>query len=410
MDTLLKLVFSLILVVVGLGSAWYLRTNAPEVKNREIETRIQTVAVKEFSPRRITIPVYSRGEVTPSTEIQLVLEVAGVVTHIAPHFANGGFFKKGELLLRVDDSRYRLDITKAKARVVSAEEKLRRLRMELSIDEDIEGLPSPKQYRDQQLREGKAQLEAAKADYRLVSIQLEKTTLVAPFDGRVRRALVGVGQYVSPGLQLAQVYPVDMAEIRLPLTDRQLALVNISARPDQVKHLPKVTFKLNFGDQDYFWQGKIVRTEGGLDVKNRVLYAIAQISNPYQADDTQPNRPPLAAGQFLEAEIEGRTHDNIMVLPRKALRNGNEIWVVEKGRLRQRAYQTLYKDKHSIFINKGIERGDLVVMTPMDVTVEGMQVRTQRQDSTKSVTVANQPSRYRSIRAEPKTAAQMNAG
>lgn len=375
MDTLVKIVVSLAVVVLGLGGAWYLKTHAPEAKHAKIVPKIQSVAVRKVVPQDVTMPVYSRGEVSPSSEIQLVLEVAGQVTYVSSNMANGGFFKKGEVLLRVDDSRYQLDITKAEARVVSAKQKYRRMRSELSVDEDIEGLPSPQRYRQRQLDELKAQVEAAQADFRLVSMQLEKTILRAPFDGRIRRSLVGRGQYISPGMQLAQAYPVDSAEVRLPLSDRQLALVDIPNSPESEVAAPFVTFKLTYGEKVFYWQGKIVRTEGGLDARNRLLYAVAQIPKPYVADPMQPGRPPLSAGQFLEAEIQGRLHKNVIMLPRTALRNGSEIWVVERERLQRRDIEMLYKSRDAIFIKRGLRSGDHVVLTPMDIAVEGMQVR-----------------------------------
>ena len=335
----LKAFVPMLLLALGIILYWYLNYNPPQVVHTTAALPIPTVKVAEVVAQRVTIPVTSRGEVNPANEIQLTVETSGQVIFVAPQLATGGMFKKGDLLLKVDDTRYRLDVVRAEAQVVSVRQAYRQVKDEVDAAEDIEGLASPRRYREQRVAEVAARLNAAEAELRLVRIQVNSTRLIAPFTGRVHRAFVGLGQYVAPGVQIAQVYPIDKFEVRLPLSEQQLGLIDLPGISSQSQNFPAVRLMLDFGGQRYSWMGRVMRTDGGIDPHNRLLYAVAQIDRPYEQDMQQPNRPELTAGQFMEAEIQGKVLNQVVVVPRDALYNGDHVWVVENHRLRLRALQ-----------------------------------------------------------------------
>ena len=411
----LRIIVPVLLLIMGGVLASYLHHNAPKAARQAVIPQTPPVVVERVNPMRLAIPVYSRGEVSPGVEIPLVMEVAGSVQYLSPNLVSGGFFKQGEVLLALDKERYDLELTKAKTQLTIARQRYEQIRLEVADEEDIEGLASPKKYRQRRVRQARARMNAAKADMKLVSMQMDKTQLIAPFDGRVRESVIGVGQIVSPGFAVARVYSVDAVEIRLPLTDRQLALLDLPmgyvdavedaeqpqdypqdpqqeqlqadpvdehSEPTPVPErdaMPMVDLKTRFGNQDYYWKGRIVRSEGGLDVRNRLLYLVARVDNPYRRDPSQPGRPPLSAGQFVEAAIHGKAFDNVVVLPRKILRNGNEVWVVQDGQLSKRAVDIVYKGKDRVYISAGLHAGDLVVRNPMAFAIEGMRVKAIRE-------------------------------
>lgn len=206
----------------------------------------------------------------------------------------------------------------------------------------------------------------------------------APFDGRVRLAALNVGQYVRPGQQMGSIYAVDVAEVRLPLSDRQLSLVEVPNRfQDSLNTpLPEVTLTEKFAGRTYTWKGQVVRAEGGVDERNRLLYVVAQVRDPYSSDPNQPGRPELVAGSFVEATIDGRRFEKVFEVPRKALRNSSQLWVVDgNSQLRERDVAIIYKGKDSIYISAGLQDGDRVVLSQMDIAVDGMTVRTKAEDN-----------------------------
>jgi len=381
MNKALKFVLPVVAIVVGLAVSVLLFVSRPEVEHKPLNIKAPLVTITEVQPQSKSIPVFTRGTVTPGTEIQLMSEVSGQVLELSPNFANGGFFRKGEVLIRIDPIEYEVNIKRAEASKAQAYQAKLQAEAEKKARSRVKNTSSSRLANyDIQYRQAEAQYEAAVAELEAVKLQRDRTTVRAPFDGRVRLAALNVGQYVRPGLQMGAIYAVDVAEIRLPLSDRQLGLVDVPSRfQDSLNQtLPEVTLTEKFAGRTYTWKGKVVRAEGGVDERNRLLYVVAQVRDPYAADPNQPGRPELVSGSFVEATIDGRRFERVFEVPRKALRNGAQLWVVdENNQLRERDVAIIYKGKDSIYVSSGLESGDKVVLSQMDIAVDGMTVRTK---------------------------------
>ena len=354
----------------------------PQADKRPVEP---LVSVTPLFPAAQKIPVFTRGTVTPGTEIPLVSEVSGPVTFVSENYARGGFFKKGEVLIRVDGVEYDVTRKKADAQLAQALQLLKQAEAEKRVRGAAKGLTDNALARfDYQYQQAKAQYDAARAELESINMQKRKTTIVAPFDGRVRMASVNLGQYLRPGFQLGVIYAVNAAEVRLPLSDSQLNLVNIpySFSGDATEG-PKVKLVREYGGRKFTWEGQVVRSESGVDEFNRLLYLIASIPDPYAIDPLQPDRPPLTAGNFVEAEIEGKAFPALYQVPRRALRNGAQVWVVnQEQRLARKEIDILYKGRDVVFVRGGLASGDRVVLSQLDIAVEGMRVRTREEQTT----------------------------
>ena len=220
-------------------------------------------------------------------------------------------------------------------------------------------------------REARARVKRAQRD-------LERTEIVAPYAGRVREERVDVGQFVSRGVSVATVYAVDWAEVRLPLPDRELAFVDLplARGPGEAPAAgPEVLLRAEFAGAPHTWNGRIVRTEGEIDARSRMLHAVARVEDPYGRNRDRA-RAPLAVGLFVEAEIQGRTLEDAVVLPRSALREGSRVLVVDDGdRLRFRAVEVLRAERDAIVIGTGLAPGERVCISPLQGAVDGMAVR-----------------------------------
>lgn len=384
MKPLLKIVL-LATFVLAAVAAYFLYFRSPDVQQASRqETRIPSVSVSPAKAQDMHIPVYTRGTVTPSTQIHLVSEVSGQILEISPNFANGGFFKKGEVLVRVNPLEYDVAIKRAEASQAQARQAFLQAQAEKkarSMGRSVHG--NALASFELQARQAEAHYLAAKAEVDAIRTQRDRTTIRAPFDGRVLVAGLNVGQYLHPGAQMGVIYAVDVAEVRLPLSDRQLALVDVPTRmsESEQKDLPDVIFTEEFAGKTFTWKGKVVRAEGGVDERNRLLYVIAHVPDPYGVDPQQPGRPELVAGSFVEAKIAGRRFDRIYAIPRKALRNGKQVWVVgDDSRLSRRELAIVHKAKDSVFVSSGLDDGDQVVLNQLDIAVEGMRVRPQLEE------------------------------
>jgi RND family efflux transporter MFP subunit len=355
----------------------------PAPVTRIPEPLLPLVRVLDIQLQDMTLTVESQGTVSPRTESVLLPEVAGRVIEVSQSFVPGGFFEKDELLLSIDPFDYRQATVQARGAVAQAE---LRLAMELA-EADVarkewaelgKGDPTPLTLREPQVAEARAALDSARAALENSERNLERTTILAPYAGRVRQKQVDVGQYVSPGTPLATIYSVDYAEIRLPLPDDDLAFVDLPLdyRGEASRGGgPEVTLRADFAGRIYSWKGRIVRTEGEIDPRSRMVHAVARVSNPYSRG-ADPGQPPLAAGMYVEAEIAGRKVEDVALIPRSAVRTDDVVLIVdEEERLRFRPVEILRATAEHAIVQSGLAEGERLCISNLTAVTDGMLVR-----------------------------------
>lgn len=378
-----KVFVSVIIAVLGLALMFILLFAGPKAQRKSQVVNLPGVEFEVVNPASVSIPVFTRGIANPSTQVDLSSEVTGVVVEISENFKNGGYFKKDDWLIKVDQSHHLMEMDTAKAEYASADLNYQRTRANLNsrgrssrrLTDYAKGKP--------QLAEAESRMRAARTRLKLAREQLSKTTIKAPFDGRVQVTQVAIKEYITTGRPIAKIYAINQSEVRLPLSRQQLKLVEVPGlylnsdvddSDVQKEALPKV--KVMDSSHQYHWQGRLVRSEGNVDPRNRLIYVIAEIVAPYASDPEQPERPPLSAGTFVEARIEGRAHENIVEIPRAALHNRDEVWLLNSDdRIEIRKVNVLYRGKDKVYLNKGLNQGDKVITTPLEVAVNNMRVQ-----------------------------------
>jgi RND family efflux transporter MFP subunit len=381
-----KVTLPLAVVLFGLLGATSIVAIRPSVATRPTEPLIPLVEVITARSQSVQLRIEARGSVVPRTESELVAEVAGRITWVSPALAAGGFLAAGEPLLRIDPSDYELGLERVRAALERAESELalartslerKRTLLERGVTSQaaLDEATSHQRVAAAARREAQAAVSQAERD-------LERTEVVAPFDGRVREKRVDVGQFVGRGAPVARVYGVDYAEVRLPLPDGEAAYVDLPTRYRRKGHDggdpagPAVRLSARFAGREYSWSGRIVRTEAELDPRTRMIHAVARVEDPY-GHGQDPDRPPLEVGLFVNAEIEGRRVEGVIELPRAALRGGDQVVIVDdEERLQLRDVQVLRRERETVLIRSGIEPGERVCVMPLAVTVEGMPVKT----------------------------------
>lgn len=374
-----KVLIPVLVLLTGISAAWALVAYRPQLESRARDVEPPVAQVMRVEPQALKLNIHSQGVVVPRTEIDLVPEVAGQVVRLHPSLVAGGFFAAGEVLISIDSRDYDYAIAAASARIAEAE---RQVVMEEAQAEQArtewnslgEGAPTPLTLREPQLAEARAKLKAARADLIKARLQRSRCEWRAPFAGRVRNRSIGLGQYVQPGEKLARLYATDVAQVRLPLATDQLAYLDLSlGRQDgQPARLPRVVLTAEFGGVEQHWSGRIVRTEGALDERTGLLYAVAEVEDPYAAKD---GRSPLMPGLFVKAEIEGRVLPALFVLPPGAVNAADEVLRLDaETRLQIRRVKVLRREKDRVLVNGGLETGDRIVVSHVDVPVEGMKI------------------------------------
>ena len=413
MRVLIRLLRALLpLIVIGVAGlvAVTMVRNRPEVETQAPTVEPPGVRAHLVTLETVRISVGSQGTVRPRTETQLVPQIAGRITSVSPSFVEGGFFEEGDVLLRLDRFDYEQAIVSARSQLAQARLQLAQEEAEAEVAQrewDTLGRGDPRELtlRVPQLEDARASVAAAEANVERAERDLERADVVAPYSGRVRTKSVDVGQFVTVGAPIATVYAIDVAEVGLALPDGELAYLDLPlayrGAADQVG--PRVVLRTTFAGASHEWSGRVVRTTSEIDPVSRMVQVVAEVQDPYAAS-SDPRRPPLAVGMYVEAEIEGRAFGNIAVVPRAALRGRNQVIVIDsENRVRFREVGVLRTTTDSVYINSGLSAGELVAVSAVDSPTEGMLVQVTNLDLEQ---LASAPTPVESASPEPTTEAR----
>lgn len=372
---ILRFLLVLSIVAVSVVLAVMIGRMKPPPQTRAAVDVVPLVEVMPLEAAPVHFQVRSQGTVRPRTETALSAEVSGPIVSISPKFVAGGVFAAGEELLRIDPTNYRVAVEQAEALLEQ-----RRIEYEGSSSLSLKGYRA-----EADLASAAAALAGAKADLTRARRDLERTRISLPYQGMVRSKEADLGQYVNPGTRLGVVFATDYAEVRLPLTDQDLAFVDLPAAADigadGVADGPAVRLSAEQKGEIATWEARIVRTEGVVDETNRVTYVVARVDDPYALDAAAADRAPLPMGTFVSAEIDGVTMRDIIRVPRTALRGNNQLlFVDDDSRLRIRPVQIVRADAEFAYLHGGAEPGERITLTALESPINGMRVRTGVED------------------------------
>ncbi len=381
-----KVFVPIVIVAACVMGAATLVATRPSVDARPPDRVAPLVRVVEANPQGLRLRVSSQGTVVPRTESDLIPEISGPVVWVSENFVSGGFFEEGEALLRIDPRDYDVALERARANLERARSQYDRAKKELgrvakladrnaASQAQLDDATNADRVAAADVRERRASLDQARRDRQRAEVR-------APFHGRVRQESVDVGQFVNRGTPVAKLYAIDFAEVRLPIPDDELEFLELPTfyRGEAADGGgPDVELGAHFAGSRHTWKGRIVRTEGEIDARSRMVHVVARIDDPYGRGgegDAGDSRPPLAVGLFVDAEIFGREVDDVVVLPRSAMRGENQVLVVDaEDRLRYRDAEVLRTGRDTVVIRSGLNAGERVVVSTLATAIEGMLVR-----------------------------------
>ena len=374
--------FIITVVLIGIGALVFVALTAtkPKLERTRPPAPKPMVLVARVKTRSHVVIIKGEGTVKPLREIQLVPQVNGKVVFVSRALVDGGEFKKGDLLLRIDPLDYQLAVTLAQARIKDSESVLKVAEEEAAASQEEWHLLYKADSKDKQipalvakepqLAAARAKLAADGADLQKAKLNLERTELKAPFDGRVSEKNVDIGQYVSTGLTLAALFSTNQAEIVVPFEDEDLYWFHVPGFTPGDNRGSPVSVSTRIAGRETLWPGRVVRAEGKLDERTRMINVVIRVNKPYET------KPPLAAGLFVTVEIEGRTLENAAMIPRTALRGKNVVWVVDKkGQLTFRTVEVARLTPNVAILEAGLKDGEMVVVSSLKAVTDGMKVR-----------------------------------
>jgi len=373
-----RVIVPLSILALGAAGWFYLGQPVEKPKPQALPEQCIKTEVLELKPRDYQVWIESQGSVRAHYVTTLTPLVNGTISVLHPCFEDGAFFEKDQVLAELDPADFQASLATAEARLARAEAALQqeqaRAKQARLNWEDIgyEDDPSELVLRIPQLKEAQASVKAAAADVDQAKRNLGRTKIRAPFAGRVKVRNVGLGQAVGSNAALGEVFASDIAEIRLPISPAQLHFIKLPAEESD----PPVAVNLTDASgaaNDQQWQAHIVRTEGTLDEASRELFAIARIQDPF---GRSKKSLPLRIGQPLRAQIQGIMLQQVFVIPRKALRGVNRVYIVEQEPpvLKRKDIVPSWSTADEIVVRDGFVSGEKLSISSLNYAVDGAKV------------------------------------
>lgn len=328
----------------------------------------------------------SQGTVRASTSIPLMSELDGVVTEVSSLFQQGSFFSKGDMLLQLDATDYEALVAQAESQLAGARLKLKTIQAESKLArQDWEALSAqfnegatPLLLREPQLKESEATVRAADTALVKARKDLDRTRILAPFNGRVLVKSVDRGQFVRRGQELARVFDISKVEIQLPVAVSELAFIDprLGIPGGGASEQPvRVMLTSDYAGREHTWEGRIIRTAGGLDDRSRMISLVAEVDDPFGMLQGEDASVPLQVGAFVKARIQGIKQSAIFAVPRSAIIRENEVMMVdEENRIRFRDVNVLQYEGDKAVIGSGLSDGEVVCVSSLEIPMEGVKV------------------------------------
>lgn len=356
-----------------------------EPEKKELVSKAFLVEAKDIFTEDVEFLVYAQGAVVPKHQTMLSTQVSGQVVKVAANFNEGGFFKKGDVLVTLESDDYKTDLSLAEADLARAQAALDEEIARAKVAEKEWGSinstsPTDLALRLPQLAREQANVKASMANLERAKRNLRRTQIRAPYDGLVKSRNIDIGQFAPIGSQIGEVYSTDIAQVRLPLTDNDMAFIaNLN------EEQPAVTLSADVAGKRHFWQGKLVRDEAVLDEARRVIFGVVEVQDPYNLKQ-QKHPSTLKFGRFVSAAISGLTASNVVKLPRYVLRlDGTVLSVTKENKIKINTVQVMRADEDFVYISDGLDTEHKVIMSAVSTPYNGMPVRFTDDEPSKAI-------------------------
>ncbi|MCB2096161.1 MAG: efflux RND transporter periplasmic adaptor subunit [Parvularculaceae bacterium] len=383
------------LVIIGaFGGVMVMMATAPKPEKNAGETLPVAVEIATARIEETTLRVATQGQVKSKNEAAVAAQVSGQIVEISPALEPGAYFSKGDVLARIDPAEYRLAVDRSRSQVARAREALARARSEAALAEQdwkdlgLNGNPSDLTLQKPQVNTALADLRTAEAAVRESELSLERTELRAPFDGRVMLRNANVGDFIAPGQALATIFAVDVAQVRIPLTDSDLAVLGLSpgyvAGEGDDAPVARLSAIVAGGARD--WTGRLTLIDASVDPTTRLVYGLVEVEDPFNAG----NAAPLAPGLFVDVRINSGSNERLVAIPRGALKKNQYVYVVDaEGAIKAREATPAMADAQMLYFRTGVDAGEKVVASFLPSPRDGMKVRDINAPAPKTEKVAD---------------------
>ena len=420
---LFKTIRVFVVLFIALAIAVVLVIMRPKAERQVPVDKGLLVEVAPAKAEDIQMVVESFGTVEPRESLKLVAQVRGQIVEFDPAFKEGGFVQKKTRMIQIDPRTYGLEVERRKVQIKQAEAELKSLEQQvvnlkarlkiatsdvklakneylrlkklidrkviaqsqldkteqayLASQERLQALNNQLALVGPQKEQLTAARDMARVMYQEAQLDLERSSIVAPFDGWVLEKAVEVGQHVNIGQQLGKIYSSGQLDIEVRISTKDLNWLPADLG-QEMPILADVVFK-NAGDE-HVWSGRVARIKAMMDERTRTLPMVIEIDETPNSEQSQ-NSLRLRPGMFVTVRIKGKKIPNVFVLPRYLVYPGDVVYTVKDDTLKSNMVKILRGFKDALIIGEGLAEGDLIVKSPLSSPVDGMMVRVKPDDS-----------------------------
>jgi len=381
-----KHLISLAVLLIAIACVLYISFSTPTANRRGAKPpTTMTVETIEIINQSYQVVLDSYGRISPTIQGQINAQVAGKIVHVSNNFNQGSFFKRGELLVAIDARDYDIRVETAQAELaqvqVAFDEEVALSAQAIKDRRDIGTLEQASDFalRKPQMAAAKAKLQAASANLKQALLDVERTKIVAPYDGRLLAKHVDIGQVISSNTNIADIFSTDSVEVSLPINNAQLALIDLPNNNlnTNKQRLNTIEIVNNVGGKPQQWRAATQRTSASIDATSQQLTLIAQINSPFNT----VHQRSLNIGQFVTAKIMAKTLNNAIVIPNSAIYQGSYVYLYIDGAVQRRDINIMFQNKNEAVIASGLSQGLSLITTPLGQVISGTQVKLLGDDS-----------------------------
>lgn len=331
--------------------------------------------------------IVATGTVQASKNVMLSPRVSGEIIRQYESFTPGGFVEKGDILLQIDPADYRntLELRESDLQQATAQLDIEQGRQDVArkgyelVDEELGDMNEDLVLRQPQLNSVQSQVQAAEAAVNQARLNLQRTTIRAPFDAHILSRNVNEGSQVAAGDNLGQLVGTDeyWVVVNVPLSN--LRWLSFTDAGDSLGSMVKLKDRKAW-PEDAYRTGYLYRMIGSLENQTRLARVLVTVPDPlaYRSDTV----PSLIINSFVEANIQARELENVVRLNRDYVREGEKVWVMDEGKLQIREVDIIFEDATYAYIRSGLSEDDQVVMTNLATVTEGASLRLSETDTT----------------------------
>lgn len=378
-----RLVFPIVVVFAGLAVAFGLIRTRPEAEKTPLARGVPRVQVLRVQPGAHRVEVRGMGLVRPAREVIMQPLVSGRIVERSPHLVPGGLLAAGDQLIKVDARDYATALAAQEAALARAQTSLveEQTRKRAAVTEwgersrTLDETARRFALRETHVEGAEAGLESARSQLKRARRDVKRTRLYAPFDALVVEAPAEVGELVSTATPVATLAAIDRYWVQVSIPVAQLAVLDIPDVNTGEARGSAATIVHDAGAGVRIERtGSIERLLGKVESRGRMAQLLVAVDDPLGIHAGETRSLPLLLDSHVTVTLEGNAITDAVPLPRAALHDGDQVWVVGPARTLARHPVTLaWRDRERVLV-RGLEAGTEVVVTPMAAALDGMRV------------------------------------